>query len=716
MFKNSIRVRFVGLSTAALCMMSALTFTAPMKANDVIAADGELTAFEITEEMQIGWNLGNTLDATSALSNPGLSSETAWGNPVTTKEMIDAVKAKGFNTVRIPTTWYQHLDENNNIDPAWLARVKEIVDYCFADDMYVILNVHHEEWVNRADLGSAYDEMHTKLMAIWSQVAEEFKDYDQHLIFECMNEPRAAGTTHEWWGPEQSEVDTINKLNADFVELIRSIDSPYKDNRLLMIPDYCASSDSSIYSKLVIPDDDFIAVSIHAYSPYGFTMDATLADHSTYTTAYSNELHSILKGLRDTFIDKDIPVVLGEFSASNFDNTEARVEWANDYISTTKTYGIPCVLWDNNVKGNNEGEAHGYLNRSDLTWYEPSEPVVDEMMKVIADDSIPWGGEKKAPVIEHDDLSTGKNIFEGPAELDATVDNGNCTPGLNVTWADLDGKDVAVEFTGDAPVIALTNDEWENWTEVKPYDVDTEKGIAYYSCTDIAAAWGEDKVDAIAHLFSRTNSVTTVKNIYLINASGAIVDPPEDNTIIYTLDLADADRSGKLVLTFECAPGSTMNGCVGFMLDDWTAIEWEGKTDADGKLVVEIDMADIPESVKSAQAQVWWCDDKDNLEFSYEVVTEGTTTPSDEPAEVNYGDVNCDDSVDLADAVLIMQFSANPDEYGSGKPNGISEQGMINADVYGNDGITNRDALSIQKFKLGLITSLPELEVVPVAQ
>lgn len=182
---NGIK-RVVSFSVAALCMLSAVKGV-PFNAIETDAAD-TITAFEITEEMKIGWNLGNSLDATGGAGYSGLDTEISWGNPKATQEMINTVKAKGFNTLRIPTTWYPHLDGNNNIDPAWLARVHEVVDYAYKNDMYVILNVHHENWINRADLGTAYEEMSVKLKAIWKQLAEEFKDYDQHLVFEGMNE------------------------------------------------------------------------------------------------------------------------------------------------------------------------------------------------------------------------------------------------------------------------------------------------------------------------------------------------------------------------------------------------------------------------------------------------------------------------------------------------------------------------------------------------
>ena len=247
--------RIVSFSAAAVCLLSSLRI-APATEMNVFAASN-MSADQITQEMGIGWNLGNTLDAFGGTAS-GLATETSWGNPKTTKAMIDAVKAKGFNTVRVPTTWFPHLDGSNNIDSAWMARVKEVVDYCIDNDMYVILNLHHEEWVNRADLGTAYNEMQPRFTKIWTQIAEAFKDYDQHLIFESLNETRAAGTEHEWWGPQQSEVDTINKLNQDFVKIIRGSSAANNKNRLLMIPGYCASADVSMFSKIEVPNDNMV--------------------------------------------------------------------------------------------------------------------------------------------------------------------------------------------------------------------------------------------------------------------------------------------------------------------------------------------------------------------------------------------------------------------------------------------------------------------------
>lgn len=716
MFDTSKNIkRIVGISAAALCMLSSIRI-APVTVREIEAAGDTMTAFEITEDMGLGWNLGNSFDAYMSVNNVpletyGLGAETCWGNPKTTNEMLDAVKAKGFNTIRVPVTWFQHVDKNNGykIDEAWLARVKEVVDYCYNNGMYVILNLHHEEpYQNRSTLGADYEEINGYVTALWSQLAEVFKDYNQHLIFETMNEPRAKETDHEWWGPHDDEVDAINKINANALDVIRKAGGQ-NDTRLVMMPGYCASSDTSIMSKVVIPDDDFVAASVHAYSPYSFAMDDKVASHDTFTETNRTELISIMDGIRKTFGDNDIPVVLGEFSSSNFGNTEARCNWADAYLSTAKAYGFPCVLWDNNVEKNNGGEAHGYLDRNNCTWYSASEPVIDTMLDVIADSSIKWGSERKSPVIKHDDISTGTQLIDQSYDLDASVKDGNCTPGLNANWKLLEGGDVAVQFTGDAPVIAVVDGGWQNWTEIKPYDV--QDGIAYYSSEHIKSAWSGD-VSEIEHLFVRTNSKTNVTAIAVIGG-GTVVDPPEDTTKKFDLDLSERNNDGvlmtKLVITFTGAAGSTINGCVGYMGDEWTNIEYEGKIGEDGTFVVEVALGDgenaIPDGITSAQAQIWWCDDENGTMSDYKLVGQSVTPP-----DADYGDANCNGEIRLNDAVLIMQAIGNPDVYGvnGSDPSHITERGIANGDCYNTgDGLTNKDALAVQMLLIHIVDSLP---------
>ena len=510
--------------TAAVMLLSGMTFF-----QTTASAEGTMTADDITENMTIGWNIGNSLDSTGY-------DETSWGNPKVTQELIDTVKAKGFNTIRVPTTWYQNVttttDENGKpvytISEQWLQRVKEVVDYAYNQDMYVILNLHHEEWINRSDFPTAYEEMSERLKQMWVQIATYFKDYDQHLIFEGMNEPRQTGASYEWQGNAEC-YEVVNKLDNDFVETVRSIDSPYQNTRLLMIPSYAASAYASSYSALDVPDDDYVAVSLHAYTPYAFAMGD--GDHTTFSSNYQSDLDTLFSDIRYYFTDKDIPVVLGEFSASNFNNTAARCDWATYYLTWTKKLGIPCVLWDNNAITNPSAasEAHGYVDRSNNTWYEASEPVVDAMMTVMQDNSIVWGSESHLPTWKHADINSGDNIYENASGLvlDASDGNGgNCTPGQNITAEQIsESREIAIRYTGGAaPILALCNDSWGNWTEINAYDIDEEAGIAYYSHEAITKAWGSD-LSTAAHLFARAGVNMTIYQISSIAAAELVTDP-----------------------------------------------------------------------------------------------------------------------------------------------------------------------------------------------
>lgn len=681
MFKqNSAFKRIVSISAAAVCMVSAIRFV-PFAGEEASAA-GEMTAFEITENMEIGWNVGNSLDATSSSSNPGLSSETAWGNPKITRELISAVKAKGFNTIRVPTTWYQHLDSDNNIDQEWLARVKEVVDYAYDQDMYVILNIHHEEWINRSDFADAYDEMSPKLIKIWQQLAAYFADYDQHLIFEGMNEPRAVDTDYEWgWGVPQECYDVINKLNADFIQTVRSVNSPYKDTRLLMIPGYCASHELANISKLVIPEDDkYVAASIHSYSPYEFTMDVN-GSHDSFTDAHAAYLDTVFQNIQATFTDKDIPVVIGEFSASNFGNTDARCEWAEYYISCAKEIGIPCVLWDNNVNQNtlNAGEAHGYINRSTLEWYEASEPVVDAMMSVINDSSIVWGSNRKLPVYTHPDIDSGTTLYKDSTgqSLNGAVEGQNCSANYDVTADMLAGKDIAIKFSGDSPTVAGMDSSWNNWTELQsPYDVDEENGIAYYSGDTFLSMWTDAE---IAHLCSRALGTTTIYQISIIG-EGEI----EQSTTQPSTNAEERSVSGTVeILVISDYPEGenyiVIDGVEYKLLSNAIAVLVE-------KDVKEGDYVSFTGAFKTGSNTLEGVSD--------------LTVSSSEPV---WGDADCSGQIEIADAVKIMCYVTDKES------TQIDEQGLLNGDVYQTgDGLSVQDALSVQKYLAQIITELPE--------
>ena len=360
----------------------------------------------ILEDMGLGWNLGNSLDATGG---SGLDTETSWSNPKTTQALIDKVKSLGFNTVRVPVSWGKHVSgDNYTIDSAWLARVKEVVDYCYKNDMYVILNIHHDTKSSASASGagyyprsSAYSSSEKFVTSVWSQMAEYFKDYDYHLIFETLNEPRLIGTGYEWWfnkwnipSEVKDAIDCINKLNQKAVDTIRDTGSNNR-GRLIMCPGYDASIDGATVSGFKLPTDisgnkNRIAVSVHAYSPYNFAMniDTSNGATSTYSSYIKDELKNLFSTLKSNFRDKGIPVVIGEFGSTDKNNTAERVKWATDYTALAKKNNIPCVLWDNNAFAVYNGssivlnsEYHGYINRKNNTVTSPAKDVIEALMK-----------------------------------------------------------------------------------------------------------------------------------------------------------------------------------------------------------------------------------------------------------------------------------------------------------------------------------------------
>ena len=430
----------------------------------------------ILEDMGLGWNLGNSLDATGG---SGLDTETSWSNPKTTQALIDKVKSLGFNTVRVPVSWGKHVSgDNYTIDSAWLARVKEVVDYCYKNDMYVILNIHHDTKSSESASGagyyprsSAYSSSEKFVTSVWSQAAEYFKDYDYHLIFETLNEPRLIGTGYEWWfnkwnipSEVKDAIDCINKLNQKAVDTIRNTGSNNR-SRLIMCPGYDASIDGATVSGFKLPTDisgnkNRIAVSVHAYSPYNFAMniDTSNGATSTYSSSIKEELQNLFSTLKSNFRDRGIPVVIGEFGSTDKNNTAERVKWATDYTALAKKNNIPCVLWDNNAFAVYNGssivlnsEYHGYINRKNNTVTSPAKDVIEALMK-------PYG--KKADLNCSSSVTIvagqSKNIGASSSTSGAVLTYKSTTP--SICTVDKNGNVTALKTgTGYVTVTASAN-------------------------------------------------------------------------------------------------------------------------------------------------------------------------------------------------------------------------------------------------------------------
>ncbi|MBE6854792.1 MAG: glycoside hydrolase family 5 protein [Ruminococcus sp.] len=376
--------RIISLALAAAISLSAMMLsgcsdggTDSAESKKTVEEMRDITSFELLDEITVGWNLGNTLDAHDATKpNPTPErQETCWGNPKTTEEMILAVKDKGFNTIRVPVTWYPQLGAapDYKINEAWLDRVQEVVDYVVGNDMYCIINLHHENWHF-----PSYDNLDAakgQLIAVWTQIADRFSGYDEHLLFEGMNEPRMVGTSKEWTGGDAESRDVINQLNAAFVETIRK-SGDNNPKRHLLIPTYAASSTMQTINDFIVPEDDRIIISVHAYTPYNFALNAK-GTFEFDPAKDGAEIDALMQLIKDYYHGRNYPAIIGEFGARNKYNTDDRCEWASYYVSAATKNNIRCIWWDNGAF--TSGEAFGLLKRSTLTWEYPE--IVEAMMK-----------------------------------------------------------------------------------------------------------------------------------------------------------------------------------------------------------------------------------------------------------------------------------------------------------------------------------------------
>jgi endoglucanase len=326
-----------------------------------------MTPAQVVQDMQIGWNLGNTLDATGG--------ETAWGNPFTTKSMIDKVHAAGFRTLRLPVTWYEHIGPAPEypISKAWLDRVEEVVNYALDNDMYVILNTHHEDaaWLKPSYADQKKTE--EKLVKVWAQISERFKQYGDYLIFETMNEPRLVNTRDEWTGGTSETRQVINAYNAAAVRAIRSTGGN-NAGRFIMLPTVAASHDKIAVDDWVAPaGDEHLILSLHFYSPYNFALNGN--GTSSWGSEKDKEaIDAELEAVYQQFVKKGQAVVIGEFGSMDKKNPSDRSAHAAYFVQAALKRNMAPIWWDNGICNASKKNKNGFglLNRKTLTWDQSS--------------------------------------------------------------------------------------------------------------------------------------------------------------------------------------------------------------------------------------------------------------------------------------------------------------------------------------------------------
>ncbi len=331
-------------------------------------------AFEYISGMGAGINLGNAFDASDCTwLTDEMAYESAWCRARTTYAYIDSLCNEGFNVIRIPVSWHNHVDADYNISQPWLDRVTEIVDYCLSKDMYVIINVHHDIDTNYFYPDSAHLDNTLKYTeTVWKQLAEHFMDRSDRLIFECINEPRLKGTDNEWWfasvnSTVQDAFDTMEKANQTFVDTVRATGGNNAD-RYLMVCGYCDMNNSMVLDSFEFPEDtaeNKLIFTVHVYLPYPFVGE--VPGTASFGAAQERENKTVFSSLYDKFVARGIPVIIGEYGCIDKNNDEDRLAYYEFMGECSALYSIPLIVWDNNEFNNTDAavaETFGLFDRA----------------------------------------------------------------------------------------------------------------------------------------------------------------------------------------------------------------------------------------------------------------------------------------------------------------------------------------------------------------
>lgn len=337
----------------------------------------DIDPMEVVRRMGLGWNLGNTMEACGdwITGTQVRDFETAWGNPETTKEIIDEIQAAGFRSVRIPVAWSNLMGRDHKIDPDLLDRVQEIVDWVLEDRMIAVVNIHWDSgWWSR--FPKDYDGSMKRYRRIWSQITERFRDYPGTLILESLNEEGCFGDVWNRWGggtPDQKQkaYGILNNINQAFVDLVRG-SGGLNAKRHLLIAGYCTDIDLTVAPEFVMPKDpvNHLIVSVHYYTPFTFAGLEEDADWGKARPTWGTEedlaeLDANMLKVKTRFVDQGIPVIVGEYG-STYKNKDP--ESVRHYIlSVTEkilSLGMCPMLWD----------AGPHFNRRTLEFNDPELP------------------------------------------------------------------------------------------------------------------------------------------------------------------------------------------------------------------------------------------------------------------------------------------------------------------------------------------------------
>ncbi len=329
----------------------------------------------------VGWNLGNQLECSVpgmdvesvAIGNPegAINAETAWGNPKVTKRMIRSIKEAGFNAVRIPVRWQSHISNERamTVDKEWMARVREIVDWCLDQDLKVVINTHHDKWLESRPVYANKDENCQKLALLWFNIASEFSSYDSRLAFAGTNEVHVRDI---WGKPEAENLAVQNAYNQTFIDIVRSTGGNNL-KRNLIVQTYVCNPDFGLYNgDFIVPADvegngnDYMTVEFHYYNPWDYAGEATFDFWGTQYRQYGPASESDEETMRRfydtvaaTWGSQGLGIMIGEWGVTDHckghDQTlvhENMTYYCKTFVSEAGKRGFSSFVWDNNRFGN----------------------------------------------------------------------------------------------------------------------------------------------------------------------------------------------------------------------------------------------------------------------------------------------------------------------------------------------------------------------------
>lgn len=338
---------FFGMFMTLALLMSMFSFTT--------SASAATPMQTYVDAMQPGWNLGNSLDATG--------DETSWGNPAITQALIQQIAAQGYKSIRIPITWNHRMGAapDYTIDPVFMARVQQVVDWSLDAGLYVMINLHHDSWLWLNTMGTNHDEMLAKYNAAWTQIANHFKNHSNKLMFESINEPTFNVDT-------ATQLTLLNEINTSFFNIVRSSGGGNAVRPLVLPTIWTNSSQEyldSLNSTMASLNDTNLIATVHYYGYWPFSVN--IAGETKFDDTSITDITSSFDRLYNTFVANGIPVVIGEYGLLGFDNGVGGIEhgemlkYFEYFTQYAKSKSITHMLWDNGQ----------HFNRSTFQWNDP---------------------------------------------------------------------------------------------------------------------------------------------------------------------------------------------------------------------------------------------------------------------------------------------------------------------------------------------------------